>query len=325
MVIYCTNDLLSAHTRKRCSYFEYYGINYDIIGISNFSNCDSLQKINSVYSTENNGLSRYLFRLYYALRIVLNLRKSKNAVIIFRGFEFLLWTSILKNKVYFEITDIPNVAFKNRILFRVFNLLFQKTSIITTSPAFLSLLKLETELIWHNVPFLNFYNKPELTKQNLNHRIIYAGYLRGLGTLKSEYQWIFHHSDFFGKRNIRNGSYDVLGQNYFGEYVFEDLQQIYSHYAFGFVSDFYGPNSNYNLTNRIYEVIFNECIPVHVKSDAVSEFFDNLGIFYISSKEHFEQVITLDVEKLMAITSSNYQKLKESVLKDFSILNLHFK
>lgn len=322
MVIYCTNDLLSAHTKKRCSYFEYYGINYELCGISNLSNHDSQHKSNSKYTTENKGLSRYFLRIYYAIRIVSDLRKRKDVFVVFRGWEFLLVISLLKHNYFFELTDIPNIILNNRSLMRILELLCSKASIISTSPAYLKILKSDSNLIWHNVPFLTFQDIHESAFTNLNKRVLYAGYLRGIKTLQSDYHWLYERMDFFGKRNILKSSVDILGENYFGEYFFDDLNKIYSSYSFGYVSDFYGPNSLYNLTNRIYEVIFNGCIPVHVKTDASSNYLDNLGIFYIASKEQFEHVCSMDLHQLKSIANSNYRILQEFVLQDFSKLNL---
>ena len=322
MVIYCTNDLLSAHTKKRSSYFEYFGINYELCGISNLSNQDNRDTFNSKYTTENKGLSRYIVRLYYAIRIVRDLRKRSDVVIVFRGWEFLLVISVLKHNYFFELTDIPNVILNSRSLMRILELLCSKASIISTSPAYLKLLKSDGNLIWHNTPFLTFQDLHESALTNSNKKVLYAGYLRGIKTLQTHYRWLYLRMDFFGKRNILNSSADILGENYFGEYFFDELKIIYSNYTVGYVSDFYGPNSMYNLTNRIYEVIFNGCIPVHVKTDATSNYLDNIGIFYIASKEQFEYVCTMDLHQLKTIANSNHRILQEIILKDFSMLNL---
>ena len=323
MIYYCTNDLLSAHTNKRCSYFEYYGIKYELLGISNLSNDDIKQSNKSKFTTKNRGFSRYFFRLYYALRIILDLRKKKDAKVILRGFEFLFWITLLKKNFFFELTDIPNVVFNNRILMRILTHMCSRTSIISTSPAYLQLLQSDSRLIWHNVPFLDFDYKREVALSNINNRVIYAGYLRGLKTLNKEYKWLYSKIDFFGKKNIRYSSVEILDENYFGEYFFDDLNKIYLNYLFGYVSDFYGENSTYNLTNRLYEVIFNGCIPVHVKIDTVSKYFDDLGIFYISTKEQLEYACSMDIDKLKSIINSNQSVLREVVLLDFQRLNLH--
>ena len=323
MIIYCTNDCLSAHTRKRCAYFDYYGIEYKILGISNLSNKDGHSEFDTRYKTKNIGSSRYIFRVYYSIRVLWDLQKEKDCVIIFRGYEFLFWIPFFKQKCYFELTDIPNVVLKFQILRRILTILCSRISIISTSPYYLNLLKSDSKLIWHNVPFFDVQEKREVKLYSTNSRVIYAGYLRGLDALQTTYSWLYENMDFFGKKNILNSSVHLLGKNYFGEYMFEDMPKIYSIYTFGYVSDFYGPNSTYNLTNRIYEVIFSGCIPVHVKTDALSYFLDELKIFYISTKDQFEHACAMDKNEIIDIVNLNYRILHELVHMDFARLNSH--
>ena len=77
-------------------------------------------------------------------------------------------------------------------------------------------------------------------------------------------------------------------------------------------------NSNYNLTNRLYETILNYCIPIELNNNYQKSFLDKLGIFYLDSDisiKNFNENLYLKYSKI------NYQILNKEILKDNKKIN----
>ena len=322
MVIYCTNDLGSAHTLKRRRYFEYYKIDHKIVGILNTSNEDSEYPYDFRFRTNNASRFKYYQRVYYAYLLTKSLVNDDSEKIIFRGLEFLLFSAMLKNKYFIELTDIPNSILRSkffRFLLRVF---LRKRNLIVTSRGFLDALGLiTTAKIWHNTPLLVDDTQSFEEKLQPRMRIIYAGYLRGVKELKLNHAWLYNEMDFYGKKNILSVDLSMLKENYYGEYDFKHLNKVYDKYIFSYISDFHGPNSNYSITNRLYETILNGCIPVHAKKDCTSVFMDNLGITYVRNLAEFNTFKNKKAQDLLLYADQNELKLTEQLKIDSIKLN----
>ena len=108
--------------------------------------------------------------------------------------------------------------------------------------------------------------------------------------------------------------------NYKGEYMSYETLSIYKKYMYSFISDVYGINSNFNVTNRLYESIFSGSIPIHFKNNYMSHYMKKIDIFYISSHKQFESFLLLDVDKIKSIAKSNQSKLNKIINRDHKIL-----
>ena len=85
------------------------------------------------------------------------------------------------------------------------------------------------------------------------------------------------------KKNIIGQNYksDFFKKNFCGSYKFKDLKNLYSNFLFSYISDFYGPNSNYNLTNRLYESVLNYSIPqVFSEAQAYLKYLTDASTMY---------------------------------------------
>tara|TARA_B100000963_G_C22140760_1_gene457443 strand:- start:64 stop:423 length:360 start_codon:yes stop_codon:yes gene_type:complete len=104
--------------------------------------------------------------------------------------------------------------------------------------------------------------------------------------------------------------------SYLGEYPFSEVQQIYENYLFSYVQDHYGENSDYNITNRLYESCFSGCIPIAIDNGSfISEFMksNKIGIIIRKYKE-LELLSNLSPNDLNII-SKRSQKMLNSLIK----------
>ena len=322
MIIYCTNDCLSAHTAKRKAYFKQHSIPCRVVGIANLSNSDVDFATEIKYKTHNKNCFKYAQRLVYAFRILISLKPGKSDKVILRGWEFVSLKWLISKKVFIEITDIPNVVLKWSILRTIFKSIHSKNALLITSVYFGNFFKSNKYYLWHNVSYpitINLMKDPIAYETT---RIIYAGYLRGISDLFSRAKWAYDITDFYGKRNIvGGGSNMILEKKYFGEYNYKDLNKLYSQYRFGYISDFFGLNSVINLTNRIYEVILNFTLPVHIKRDSTAYFLDEHDLFYIQSPRELQEVLDMSQKEFLALVEKNRGKLLKTIMVENEILN----
>ena len=280
-VIYLTSDLASAHTAKRVKWFELNDFRCELLGSANKSNIDVFMKRDVFFF--QSGFKGYLNRVIFAFFLVLKERKKLgNSVLIVRGFEYVFFLWLFRIHFFKEITDIPPSFFKYKPLLYFYKSILSNRMVFLTSGGYNEILNLSKKnvFIWHNNPVIK-QNK-EITNR-LNKKILYAGYLRGLNELTEKLG--SHEIDLWGKLNILTQNYNsaFVSLNYKGTYLFEELSDLYGQYQFSYVSDFYDENSNYNLTNRLYESILNYCIPIEVNHNFQKRFLDKVGISYLNS------------------------------------------
>ena len=104
--------------------------------------------------------------------------------------------------------------------------------------------------------------------------------------------------------------------SYWGEYPFSDVQRIYENYLFSYVQDHYGENSNYNITNRLYESCFSGCIPIALDNGSfISEFMksNKIGILIQKYKE-LELLLNISPNELNTISKQS-QKILNSLIE----------
>ena len=322
MIIYCTNDSLSAHTAKRKAYFDYYSIPSSVVGIANLSNRDTEITIENIYKTHNGNPFKYVQRLIFAYRVLKRLDLSKGDVVILRGWEFVCLKWIILNRVFVEITDIPNAVLKWSILRSIFKLIHAKSTLLLTSLEFNSTFKSDKCYLWHNVSYPITMNLKKTPMAFENDRILYAGYLRGISDLLKNASWIYDQVDFYGKMNIIGGEANlIINENYFGEYQYKEMNALYYNYRYGYISDFFGFNSSLNLTNRIYEVILNYALPVHIKSDSTARFLKKHNLFYIASFREFQETLKLSQEEFISLVKQNKRRLLNAIRVDNTVFN----
>ena len=322
MIVYCSNDSLSAHTAKRKSYFDHYSIPSRAVGIANLSNRDTEFTNENSYITHNGNHFKYAQRLIYAFQVLRKLNLSEGDVVILRGWEFVSLKWIIANKVFVEITDIPNAVLKWSVLRSIFKLIHARSTLLLTSLAFNSLFKSNDCYLWHNVAHPITRNLKKTPMAFENDRILYAGYLRGISDLFKKARWVHDQADFYGKRNIIGGESNlIINENYFGEYQYKRLNTLYYNYRYGYISDFFGLNSSLNLTNRIYEVILNYALPVHVKSDKTARFLNKHNLFYIKSFREFQDTLKLSQEEFIILVKQNRKLLLNAIRADNVVLN----
>ena len=97
---------------------------------------------------------------------------------------------------------------------------------------------------------------------------------------------------------------------------------MYSQYRFSYVSDFYDKNSKYNLTNRLYESIFNYCIPVEINNNYQKQYLDRLKILYLNSSD---SIYKLNESLYFKNAKINYDLLKKEIIKDDEIITKFIK
>lgn len=314
-IIYLTSDLSSAHTEKRVNWFKQNGYQFRLLGCANDNNTDT--KIDKNIFLFKSGFRGYIQRILFSFFLIVRERNSlKNNILIVRGFEYVLFLWIFKINFIKEITDIPTSFFSNKILIFFFKFILKNKTIFFTSYGFNKIFnfKITHTFIWHNNPVTD--KKP--TINNPKNRIIYAGYLRELEILSQNLKNL--KIDLWGKLNIITQNYnsEFVLKNYKGTFKFENLSNLYSRYRLSYISDFYSKNSNYNLTNRLYETILNYCIPIELNNNYQKSFLDKLGIFYLDSDisiKNFNENLYLKYSKI------NYQILNKEILKDNKKIN----
>lgn len=314
MIVYCSSDCSSAHTIKRIEFLKRRGFVVRVFGIRNLSNDDFIVS-EEFRTTRNDDSFKYVQRIIVAFRIVLSMSFVKREFIILRGFEFLFWRFLLFGKVYYELTDLPEIFCNNALGRFLIKLSLRNVYVLSTSQGFIDVLNLKNYSLWHNVPIVN-YGAIDIRNKKKN-RIIYAGYLRGIGILKEENELLFREMDFFGRLNILNSGHDKIpDKRYFGPYDFLSLSDLYSSYKFGYISDYYGCNSHFNTTNRLYEVILSGAIPVHIKNDSMHSFLKKLGVVFVYNHDEFKKLSIISELELNEIVKANFLKLMAYVDKD---------
>lgn len=313
-IIYLTSDLSSAHTEKRVNWFKQNSYQFNLLGCANDNNTDS--KIDKNIFLFKSGFRGYIQRILFSFFLIFRERNNlKNNILIVRGFEYVLFLWIFRINFIKEITDIPTSFFKHKFLIHFFNSLLKNKIIFLTSFGFNKIFNFKKTniFLWHNNPISN--KKP--TINNRKNRIIYAGYLRELEILSKNLNNL--QIDLWGKLNIITQNYnsEFVSKNYKGTYLFEELSDLYSQYRLSYVSDFYGENSKYNLTNRLYESVFNYCIPVEINNNYQKVYLDGLKILYQNSSD---SIVNLNDSLYFKNAKINYDLLTKEIIKDDKIL-----
>jgi len=315
-IIYLTSDLSSAHTEKRVKWFKLNRYKFKLLGCANSNNIDSNRDKN-VFLFKS-GIKGYLQRILFSLSLIIKERNSlKNNILIVRGFEYVFFLWIFRINFIKEITDIPSSFFNYKFLRFFFKILLKNKIIFFTSKGYNKIFEFKNKniFVWHNNPVLN-------KNQNINRpnkRIVYAGYLRGLPTLSQKLDNL--KIDLWGKLNIITQDYksNFVSKNYKGTYLFKNLSNLYGQYQLSYISDFYGENSKFNLTNRLYESVFNNCIPIEINNNYQKSFLDKLGIIYFDSSNAIKNY---DQDFYTDYVINNYKLLSKKISNDESCLIL---
>ena len=314
-IIYLTNDANSHHTLKRKIELEKNNFSVKIIGFINSDNDDSkVINQNENFLKIKSGYFFYLVRIFNAFIIAMNIKLNyKNHKIIVRGFEFIIPLKLMSLDFSFEITDIPNLFFKNKIYTIFLKQILNKNKIFFTSPEFNKIFGFNNFLIFHNKHNL----KGALPNKLKKNKILYAGYIRDFTFLIKKFKAKIP-INFYGLLNIRGIDYSdkYLNNFYKGKYKSSDCHKIYSNYRYSYISDFHGENSRYNLTNRLYESIFNYSIPVEISTNFQKRYINNLNLFFVKSIDDINFFNSLEIDQQKKILRDNFNILKNVVEKD---------
>ena len=326
-LFYLSADMGSAHWYKRVSWLEGIGMSVSPVGFG-FRCNQSLEHLTSPSFC-------VLSRRWFILRVICSLfffiasfRKLKSGAVVVRGFEFEVLCALFGVSFIVEYSDINPRQKNGSILYRVQQWVFRKSlGVAVTSPAFLTYFGYEQNtlrFVWHNLP-PSSHSETNLSFDYRKRKIVYCGFLRNFDNLSR--LGMYSAVDVYGTFNLLGNdqaTFEELCSDsviYHGPYSYDEVSNIYGQYLFAYVDDEFNQNSQFNLTNRLYESVLAGCLPIARASDSfLSNFMavNDIGILY-SSYEGLPAILELSKNDVAHRVVQSQNNLMEVVLDDHVI------